>query len=293
MSRTSEEIASQVQTWAAAIEQSRSVAGLPAAGERVAILGCGTSWFMGQAYASAREAAGLGLTDAFIPTEFPVRDYDRVILLSRSGTTTEMVHAAADLAARGIATTLITAVAGGPIAEHTDAEIVLDYADEQSIVQTRFATSALLLLRASLGHDVEAAAADAVSALTHELPTRWVEAEQITFVGQGWTIGLANEAGLKCREASQSWTEAYPAMDYRHGPVAIAQPGRLVWSFGAAPEGLDAQVAATGAEFVRIGLDPLAELIVAQRLAVARAEARGLDPDHPRNLTRAVILPDA
>jgi hypothetical protein len=34
----------------------------------------------------------------------------------------------------------------------------------------------------------------------------------------------------------------------------------------------------------------MAELIRIQRSAVAVAFARGLDPDHPRNLTRSVVL---
>ncbi|CAM5647385.1 hypothetical protein SALBM311S_07571 [Streptomyces alboniger] len=38
------------------------------------------------------------------------------------------------------------------------------------------------------------------------------------------------------------------------------------------------------------GLDPLAELVRVQRLAVAVAAARGLDPDRPRHLSRSVIL---
>jgi glucosamine 6-phosphate synthetase-like amidotransferase/phosphosugar isomerase protein len=37
-------------------------------------------------------------------------------------------------------------------------------------------------------------------------------------------------------------------------------------------------------------LDPMAELIQIQRTAVALAEARGLDPDHPRHLARSVVL---
>jgi fructoselysine-6-P-deglycase FrlB-like protein len=35
----------------------------------------------------------------------------------------------------------------------------------------------------------------------------------------------------------------------------------------------------------------LAALVLAQRYAVAAADARGLDPDRPRSLTRSVILP--
>jgi CRISPR-associated protein Cas5a/b/c len=37
-------------------------------------------------------------------------------------------------------------------------------------------------------------------------------------------------------------------------------------------------------------LDPLAELIRVQRLAVALAQQRGFDPDRPANLERAVVL---
>jgi glucosamine 6-phosphate synthetase-like amidotransferase/phosphosugar isomerase protein len=79
-------------------------------------------------------------------------------------------------------------------------------------------------------------------------------------------------------------------MEYRHGPIAIAAPGRMTWQFGAAPEGLQAQVEATGARFVEHAIDPLAELVRVHRLALDRALARGMDPDQPRNLTRSVIL---
>jgi glucosamine 6-phosphate synthetase-like amidotransferase/phosphosugar isomerase protein len=37
-------------------------------------------------------------------------------------------------------------------------------------------------------------------------------------------------------------------------------------------------------------LDPLADLVRVQRLAVELATARGLDPDHPRNLAFSVVL---
>ena len=117
-----------------------------------------------------------------------------------------------------------------------------------------------------------------------------MDAEQFSFLGTGWTFGLANEAALKMREASQSWTESYPAMEYRHGPIAIAAPGRVTWLFGQAPEGLEADVLRTGARFVRHARDPLADLVLVQRVALERARARGLDPDNPRSLTRSVML---
>ena len=130
----------------------------------------------------------------------------------------------------------------------------------------------------------------AETALAEPLPEGLLECTQFSFLGSGWTVGLANEAALKMKEASLSWTESYPAMEYRHGPISIATAGTATWMFGAAPEGLREQVRATGARWVESGLDPLADLVRVQRLAIARAAARGLDPDQPRHLTRSVVL---
>lgn len=282
------EITSQPEVWQTAVDLLPSVEGLPLKGERVAVIGCGTSWFMAQSYAFLREELGLGETDAFTATEFRSdRTYDRILTISRSGTTTEIVEL---LSHTSMPSTLITAVGQGPAAAHADHEIVLSFADEKSVVQTRFASTALLLLRTSLGVDAAGAIADAETALEAEIPASWVQADQISFLGTGWTVGLAHEAALKLRESSQSWTESYPAMEYRHGPIAIAQPGRLTWCFGEVPEGMAEQVAATGAELVTSDLDPLAHLVILHRLAVERATARDLDADTPRSLTRAVIL---
>ncbi|MBB1257013.1 sugar isomerase, partial [Streptomyces sp. OF3] len=203
--------------------------------------------------------------------------------------------------------TALTADPHTPVVELAAHIVVLDYADEESVVQTRFATTALALLRAHLEADgalppgvrlLADAAHDAEHALAAPLPAAALAAGQLTFLGTGWTYGLAQEAALKLREAAQSWTEAYPAMEYRHGPISITGPGRIAWAFGPLPTGLAADVSAVGGTLVadsQVGsesaaLDPMADLVRAQRLAVARAEAAGHDPDRPRNLTRSVIL---
>jgi fructoselysine-6-P-deglycase FrlB-like protein len=233
-SRTEQEVASQPACWRRAGQLAADVAGvLPAPGERVAVAGCGTSWFMAQSYAAAREASGHGETDAFAASEMPVgRAYDRVVVLSRSGTTTEIVQLLDRL--RGTAPTVaITAVPGTPVAQAADAVIDLGFADEESVVQTRFATTELALLRANLGVDPGPAADAAERVLAAPLPVEMLAARQFTFLGTGWTYGLANEAALKLREAAGMWTEAYPAMEYRHGPVAVTGEGSIVWLFGA------------------------------------------------------------
>jgi fructoselysine-6-P-deglycase FrlB-like protein len=64
----------------------------------------------------------------------------------------------------------------------------------------------------------------------------------------------------------------------------------VVWIFGTAPSGLLDELSGLGAVVVHGDLDPLAQLVLAQRLAVEVAERRGLDPASPRNLTRSIVL---
>ncbi|MBJ6637583.1 sugar isomerase [Streptomyces sp. DHE7-1] len=291
MSHVEDELNSQPECWTRAAEEAgRQGAALPAPGERVAIVGCGTSYFMAQAVAVLRESAGHGETDAFAASEFPPgRSYDRVVALTRSGTTTEVLELLGRLRG-GTRTTAITADPATPVMSAADDLVVLDFADERSVVQTRFATTALTLLRAHLGLHTAAVVADARTALASPLPEKLVDRTQFTFLGRGWTVGLANEAGLKMREASLSWTEAYPAMEYRHGPISVTTEGTATWMLGEAPAGLAEQVRDTGGSWIAGTLDPLAELVRVQRLAVAVAARRGLDPDLPRHLTRSVIL---
>lgn len=284
------ELLSQPETWATAADMRAEQQLLPAAGQRIAVVGCGTSWFMAQSYAALRETAGLGETDAFPASEaFVDRGYDAVVALTRSGTTTEVLELVEKIKGR-VRTVGVIGDVSSPLVGLVDDAILMPFADEQSVVQTRFATTALALFRASLGEDLTKAISDAQAVLSATDDPALAEADQYSFLGQNWTVGLAHEAALKMRESSQSWTESYASMEYRHGPIAIAAPGRITWQFGAAPEGLAGQVEATGARFVQHDIDPLADLVRLHRVALDRAVARGLDPDLPRNLTRSVIL---
>jgi fructoselysine-6-P-deglycase FrlB-like protein len=188
---------------------------------------------------------------------------------------------------------VITADARTPVTRVADKVIDLGFADEESVVQTRFATSELALLRAHLGHHPGAAADAAQRVLALPLPPELLAAGQFTFLGAGWTYGLANEAALKLREAAGLWTEAYPVMEYRHGPAAVTGAHSVVWLLGTAPDGLADEVTAAGGTPWFDAEDPMAALVRVQMLAVAIARARGLDPDRPRNLARSVILAPA
>src|SRR6185369_6566587 len=110
--------------------------------------------------------------------------------------------------------------------------LLLDFADEASVVQTRFPTTFLLLARAAFGEDVSSLPARAAAALATEAPFVPEGLDHFVYLGRGWTYGLAQEAALKIREAAQAWSESYPLLDYRHGPLAVAHDGSLVWMIG-------------------------------------------------------------
>ncbi|HLB62187.1 MAG TPA: SIS domain-containing protein [Actinomycetota bacterium] len=290
MSEIAREIATQPECWRKAAEAAPTHAdALPTPGARVAVVGCGTSWFVAQSFGALREATGQGETDAFTASEMPPgRAYDLVLVITRSGTTTEVLRLLETLG--GSATTVVTAVDGSPATRSAGATITLPFADERSVVQTRSATSALALLRAHVGGDLEPAIADAEAAIAAPLPVDPARFDHFVSLGRGWTVGLANEAALKLREAAGAWAESYPAMEFRHGPISLAGPRSLVWTLGAPDPDLDRDVRATGASVLGGELDPMAELVLVQRTAVALAEARGLDPDKPRHLSRSVVL---
>lgn len=284
------EIVTQPENWVHAAGLASTYADvLPKPGERIAVVGCGTSWFMSMAFALLREELGLGEADSYTASEMNyARHYDRVIALTRTGTTTETIEVLQRLKGT-VETTVITAEAQSPAGQAADHEIVLDFCAEKSVVSTRFATSSLALLRAHLGQDLESVAEEAAAMLIAPIDSL-AAVEQIAFLGSGWSIAMAYEAALKTRETAQFWAETHPAMDYRHGPISVAQKGRLTWCFGQVPKDLQRDVESTGALFETKSVDPMAHLVLAHRVAAKLAVERGLDPDHPRHLSRSVVL---
>ncbi|PIE32404.1 MAG: sugar isomerase [Ilumatobacter coccineus] len=284
------EIASQPGLWSQ-LADTCDLSLLPAADARVAAIGCGTSYNIAGAYAARRESLGRGTTDAWVASDVAAsRPYDALIAISRSGTTSEVIEAIKNTT---VPTLAIVGVADTPIAELADRVIVLADADESSVVQTRFATTALSALRLSIGDDLGPAieaASEVVEMSDDDLLGDLTEVDQVTYLGSGWAYPLAEEAALKLRESAQFWSEAYVSMEYRHGPISIAQPQRGVWALDQLPPGLDDQIIATGATLRRSMSDPMAELVGTHRLALAMARRRGLDPDSPRSLTRSVVL---
>ncbi len=79
-------------------------------------------------------------------------------------------------------------------------------------------------------------------------------------------------------------------MEYRHGPISAVTDRTLVWALGEVDGGVLEETAAAGATVIDNRRDPMVELVMIHRAAVALANARGLDPDQPRFLSRSVVL---
>jgi fructoselysine-6-P-deglycase FrlB-like protein len=288
-----DEIFSQPGTWQTAIDRVAAGAyarALPEQGERVAVIGCGSSLNVARAYARLREDAGHGLTDAYPASELTgARSYDRMVFISRTGTTSEVLTALREAPA-GVATTSVTAEPDVPLARETDHVVLLDFANERSVVSSQFITAAIVVARAHLGEDLAALPPATAAALARPLPAGLADREEFTFLGTGWAAFAADEAALKLREAARSWAESYPALEFRHGPISVSDSSTVVWGIGDIPRSLAQDSARTGALVIADGGDPLIALTGAQRLAVALAARKGINPDHPRALSRSVIL---
>jgi fructoselysine-6-P-deglycase FrlB-like protein len=301
MTKTEEEIRSQPACWRAALALAEQSAGRLASFLEgpLDVIGCGTSYYMALSVADCYGEDRGGDARAYPASEYTPRQGRQLVAITRSGTTTEVLEALRAVQDAGLSSLVVTCVGSSPAAELATETVVLDFADEASVVQTRSATSNLLLLRAAIArhaHD------GGLGRLPGRLEQRLAEYraqdavgfEHFVYLGSGWAYGVACEAALKMKEASLSITEAYYTMEYRHGPVSLAGPRSLVTVFGGDPrsERVAADVRRTGATVRVFGHedDPLVGLVGVQLEAVAIAVSKGINPDEPRNLTRSIIL---
>ena len=140
-------------------------------------------------------------------------------------------------------------------------------------------------------------------------------------LGQGPYYGLACEYALKVTEMSVSYAQAFHTLEFRHGPKSIVAPETLLIFLQsgedceAESDVLEEMKSLGGTTFVvvnhannlvRAAADMLVELAVdspelirlapslvpGQLLSLYTGLKKGLDPDSPRHLSRAVILDD-
>jgi glucosamine--fructose-6-phosphate aminotransferase (isomerizing) len=240
-----------------------------------------------------------------------------VIVISRSGSTTEAVDAVRAVREEDGYALAVTCRPGSPVTAIASDALAIPEADEEAIVMTRsFAAMVTLLMRlgARMGDPEFGRALD-------QLPDRWSETashverafelaaarpSRVVVLGGGAAHGLANEAVLKVTETSQTPAAAFHPLEFRHGPISVCEPGALVIGLlGGSTEEVERRVledsAALGATTWSLGpegpaadLGEIAQLPLVlhplQALALGIAVERGIDPDQPRHLGQVVVL---
>lgn len=268
------------------------------------LLGCGSSYCLAVAGAALHEMTYPDgeAAQGCIASEYLARPHWSHLAISRTGQTTELVEAMGRARAAGGHVALLCGAIDSPAAQQADVVLPLELAAEQGIIQTRFITAAALALRLLIGGDAERrSVADlperverGLAAVEPDLLNRF---ERVVFLGRGWRYGLALAAALNLQETALAVPESHQTLEYRHGPIATAGEGTLVWCFDALDDAISMavldHVQQTGATVRCTGDDPLVTLAQAQLLAMHVAISRGVHPDSPRHLSRAIVWPTA
>lgn len=297
---------------------------------RVVITGAGSSLYIAQVAAFSMRAHANLAADAQPLSEVLLRPGavfagaaladQPVIVVSRSGSTTEALEVLKAARARGQYTIAVTCRPGAPMASLADATLAVPEGDEDAVVMTRsFASQVALLMRlgARLADDALATDLDTMPSAWESLAP-WIERafelaatdpSRLVVLGGGAAYGLANEAVLKATETSQVPASAFHPFEFRHGPISVCEPGVIVIGIlGGAAEVEERRVldesAALGATTWALGpdgpgadLDECARLPlvlhVLQALAFGIAVQRGRDPESPRHLGQVVVIEEA
>jgi glutamine---fructose-6-phosphate transaminase (isomerizing) len=305
-------------------------------------VGCGSSYYLSRLIAALWTkqfyipATGVPASELLFAPEETLRRIgaEQIVLMSRSGETTEVLRAAELLQRHKTVQTLgVTCNPDSPLEKLCTHTFKLSWADEKSTVMTRSFTAILLAFQRLA---LQFIGDNQLSTALDQLPAKgqiWLDAQaqkirdfaskrkfaDYIFLGQGAHYWLAQEAGLKITEMSASYAQVYHSLEFRHGPRSIAGPETLITIFmsdaaaeaetvlarelkelGAAicvitnratPElkkhtDLLIELELDGPEFARYAVTA----IPAHLLGTAVGLRKGLNPDAPPNLTRAVVL---
>jgi glucosamine--fructose-6-phosphate aminotransferase (isomerizing) len=267
-----------------------------------------------------------------------------LILFSRSGETSEAIAAARAVQRRGGAALVVGCDASSSLMRLADLAVEVAGGREQSVVQTRsfagmfVAAQAIVALAAEGRHNGKSILESNLARLV-ELGAAHLDRSHAAVMGPGASIGalareqaiarvfvlasgtrygLACEAALKFKEMSLTAAEPFHTLEFRHGPMSLADEQALVIGLvgdAAADEELAVlrMVSEFGARTVALierapadtsGLDavfalesnlpePARDVLYLaplQLMAYARTIAKGLNPDTPRNLVTFVRL---
>lgn len=248
------EITSQSLAWAELIpivlQQAESIQKISKDIDEVLFIGCGSALNVSISAASIFQIV-TNISSRAVPSAeiylFPgsVLSNDRktlAVLVSRSGKTSEVLHALDYLQEHTVPTIGITCQEESLLAKKSDLALVLKPVVEQAVPTTRSVTGMLITLQLlaaiisgniSLIHEIQR-----LPEICKELMPAFLELgktlgsrtdlTRYAFVGNGPFFGQARESQLKIKEMTLCPADAYPLFDFRHGPQSTVGEHMLV-----------------------------------------------------------------
>jgi glutamine---fructose-6-phosphate transaminase (isomerizing) len=314
------------------------------AAEPLLFVACGSPYFLGRSAAVlamrwlGRRAVAVPSSELILYPDTVLAPSERPLMVafSRSGETSETIGAARIVQGRGGALVAIGCDRRTTLMGMADCVIELPAGREQSLAQTRSFSGMFLSAVAAMVQLSDQPDARPLRPALARLPAlgeafvRRADVEigdgaadpgleRVIYLGGGVRFGLACEAALKMQEMSLTNATAFHVLEYRHGPMALADERTLVVGLigdEASAEELDVlrEAQAYGARTLalleqppedRAGLDAvfafesglpaalrdLLYLPPVQLLAYRRALAKGVDPDTSRNIQAFIHRP--
>ena len=339
---TKQEILSQPGVWEKSLEHLKSLdpTRYPNISDydQVVFTGCGSTYYLSQWAAGTCEKE-TGIMSRAVPASdllfFPelwIRGDRKTLLVavSRSAATTETVLALKSFQAAGYGDTItVTCYPDRELAQLSESVIDVPDAQEESIAQTRSFSSMLLAVCWLLSKQIPNGLPALFSTAGKELIDQYMplsekigrdpSIQRFFFLGSGPLYGLANEAMLKMKEMSLSYSESFHTLEFRHGPMSMVDTESLIigllgetarehqyallrdmQSKGARTLGIldnmDSKMGDTlnDSVLLRSQMPELWRaslyLPILQLIAYERSISKNLDPDHPNNLTSVVVL---
>jgi glucosamine--fructose-6-phosphate aminotransferase (isomerizing) len=322
--------------------------------ERVHIVACGTSYHAGLVGRYLIEDWARVPVHVEVASEYRYRTClagpgDLVIGITQSGETADTLAAMRVARERGAHVVALTNIMGSQATRDSDGALYTRAGLEIGVAATKTHTSqiaALALLALKLGRLRWALTQVGAVELAHEISkipetvatylrqpedgygveagiidaaTKYADQDFFLYLGRHVGVPVCFEGALKLKEISYIPTEAYPAGEMKHGPIALLDEGSPVVCIATDGHVFDKvvsnlqEVKTRGARVIAVAtegngeieahaddvlwvprtpvlLAPLVANVALQLFAYHIARARGLNVDQPRNLAKTVTV---
>lgn len=315
---------------------------------KIYVVACGTAYYAGCVGKLLIEKYARISVETQIASEFryndPIIDENTLfIAISQSGETADTLASMRLAKEKGARVLAISNVVGSSVTREADDVLFTWAGPEIAVASTKaYATQVICMYLAALKLGKLAGtikdedftnmlnsclnlARDAADALKNEsnakkIAKKFIDKNDVFFIGRGLDYCLAREGALKMKEISYIHAEAYQAGELKHGPIALIEKGTIVVALctqkGEMIEKMISnirEVKARGAYVIAIAQKSSVEVaeacdqvlyindifndaavipavILLQLLAYYVSVLKGCDVDKPRNLAKSVTV---